>query len=431
MKCLEDIEPNLLTVYRKGEHMGLKETISNIFNFKEKDKSNNDLTYAKMLNGQLPIFSQFGNNIYASDVVLQCIYAIIDEMTKLEPKHIRKTGYDYIPVEGDIQSVLDDPNPLMTFPDFMSKFMFNLLVNENSFVYKKYENDKLVALYPLNPTRVTFLETADSKLYIEFEFSNGYKSTVPYDLVIHQKNHFTVNDLMGGNEFGQPNNEPILDTVRLYDTLLQGLRKALNISFAINGIVKYNTMLDDGKMEKAIKDFENKLNSSDSGILGMDNKAEIIQFKRDIKLIDEAMLKFIDDKILRNWKTPIEILRGNADTEVLESWYQLCLEPYIIRISKTFTKSIFTKREATGFKNEIKLFPKELIFANIQDTIAMVNLLAPTGTLYENEKRVSFGFAPLKELEGKRLQSLNWVDVEFAKEYQLKTKNKEEKEVQK
>ena len=34
--------------------MGLKETISNIFNFKEKEKSNdNDLTYAKMLNGQL------------------------------------------------------------------------------------------------------------------------------------------------------------------------------------------------------------------------------------------------------------------------------------------------------------------------------------------------------------------------------------------
>lgn len=412
--------------------MGLKETISNIFNFKEKEKSNdNDLTYAKMLNGQLPIFSQFGNNIYASDVVLQCIYAIIDEMTKLEPKHIRKTGYDYIPVEGDIQSVLDDPNPLMTFPDFMSKFMFNLLVNENSFVYKKYENGKLVALYPLNPTRVTFLEAADGKLYIEFEFASGYKSTLPYDLVIHQKNHFTVNDLMGGNEFGQPNNEPILDTVRLYDTLLQGLRKALNISFAINGIVKYNTMLDDGKMEKAIKEFENKLNNSDSGILGMDNKAEIVQFKRDIKLIDEATLKFIDDKILRNWKTPIEILRGNASTEVLESWYQLCLEPYIIRISKTFTKAIFTKREATGFRNEIKLFPKELIFANMQDTIAMVNLLAPTGTLYENEKRVSFGFAPLKELEGKRLQSLNWVDVEFAKEYQLKTKNKEEKEVQK
>ena len=155
---------------------------------------------------------------------------------------------------------------------------------------------------------------------------------------------------MGGNEFGQPNNEPILDTVRLYDTLLQGLRKALNISFAINGIVKYNTMLDDGKMEKAIKEFENKLNNSDSGILGMDNKAEIVQFKRDIKLIDEATLKFIDDKILRNWKTPIEILRGNASTEVLESWYQLCLEPYIIRISKTFTKAIFTKREATAIE---------------------------------------------------------------------------------
>lgn len=405
--------------------MGLLDTVKSFFGKSKEDEKN--LVYAQMLNGQLPVFSQFGNNIYASDVVLQCIYTIIDEMTKLEPKHIKKGKYDYIPVDGEIQNVLDDPNPLMTFPDFISKYMFNLLVNENSFVYKQYVNGKLVALYPLNPTVVTFLEAPDGTFYIELEFASGYKSILPYDLIIHGKNHFTVNDLMGGNEFGQPNNEPILETVRLYDSLLKGLRKALNISFAINGIVKYNTMLDNGKMETAIKEFENKLNNSDSGILGMDNKAEIVQFKRDIKLIDEATLKFIDDKILRNWKTPISIIRGNATTEELESWYQLCLEPYIIRTSKTFTKSIFSKREVQGFKNEIKLFPKELIFANMKDTIAMVNLLAPTGTLYENEKRVSFGFPPLKELEGIRLQSLNWVDVEIAKEYQLKEKNRNEK----
>ena len=292
--------------------MGLFKTFSNFFKG-GKEENNQNLVYAQMLNGQLPVFSQFGNNIYASDVVLQCIYAICDEMSKLEPKHIRKENFDYVPVDGEVQSVLDDPNPLMTFPDFIYKFMFNLLINENSFIYKQYVNGKLVALYPLSPTEVTFLEAPDGTLYIEFKFASGYKNILPMDLVIHQKNHFTVNDMMGGNEFGQPNNEPILDTVRLYDTLLQGLRKALKVSFAINGIVKYNTMLDNGKMEKAIKEFEAKLNTSDSGILGMDNKAEIIQFKRDIKLIDEATLKFIDDKILRNWKTPISIIKRKCN----------------------------------------------------------------------------------------------------------------------
>ena len=406
--------------------MDLKSTISSILQGFKK-QPNQDIQYIQMLNGQLPIFSQFGNNIYASDVVLQCIYAIIDEMMKLDPMHIRRTGNDFVPVEDGIQSVLDDPNPFMTFPDFISKYMFNLLVNENSFVYKQYQNGKLVALYPLRPTYVEFLAAGDGTLYIRFRFESGYETTLPYSLVIHQKNHFTVNDLMGGNEQGQANNEPILNTVRIYDTLLQGLRKALHMSFAINGIVKYNTMMDKGKMETAIKEFEQKISSGNASILGLDTKNDFIQIKRDLKLIDEPTLQFIQDNILRNWKVPIEILRGNASKEIIESWYQLCIESYTIRISKTWTKAIFTKREATGFKNEIKLFPKELIFANTRDTIDMVNLLAPSGTLKENEKRVFFGLQPDKDLEGVRMMSLNWVDVEIAKEYQLqKFKGKED-----
>ena len=67
----------------------------------------------------------------------------------------------------------------------------------------------------------------------------------------------------------------------------------------------------------------------------------------------------------------------------------------------------------------------------MKDTIAMVNLLAPSGTLYENEKRVAFGYAPDKALVGKRVQSLNWVDIDIAKEYQLNLDKKQEQEKEK
>ena len=46
-----------------------------------------------------------------------------------------------------------------------------------------------------------------------------------------------------------------------------------------------------------------------------------------------------------------------------------------------------------------------------------------TGGLYENEKRVIFGFTPLPELEGVRYMSLNWVDVNIAQQYQLSKAN--------
>ena len=79
---------------------------------------------------------------------------------------------------------------------------------------------------------------------------------------------------------------------------------------------------------------------------------------------------------------------------------------------------MFTQRER-AFGNKIQLYPKELIFMTIDQTISMVNLLAPTGGMFENEKRVALGLRPLPELEGQRYMSLNWIDANNAAEYQV------------
>ena len=48
----------------------------------------NNTRWAPTLDGYLPIFSQFGTNIYASDVVQQALKCIVDEMKKLKPSHV-------------------------------------------------------------------------------------------------------------------------------------------------------------------------------------------------------------------------------------------------------------------------------------------------------------------------------------------------------
>ncbi len=42
----------------------------------------------------------------------------------------------------------------------------------------------------------------------------------------------------------------------------------------------------------------------------------------------------------------------------------------------------------------------------------MIRLLGDAGSLYENEKRIAFGLMPLPELQGIRMQSLNYVNVD-------------------
>ena len=391
--------------------------------------------WAQTLNGYAPVFSQFGTNIYASDVVQQAIKCIVDEMKKLNPVYIRYNGNDPVPVNSDIQTVLNNPNPLMTTSEFLEKVMWLLLMNYNAFILPTYymwedergiQKRKYSGLYPLKPTQVDFIEDASGRMYVKMRFENNFETTVPYDDLIHIKYNYSINEYMGGDASGQPDHTALLKTLELNDTLLRGIAKAMNSSYAVNGVVKYNTMLDDGKMEAALKELERKLNNSESGFLPLDLKAEYTPLQHEIKLVDEETLKFIDEKILRNWGVPLSILTGDYTKSQYEAFYQKTLEPLIISISQAFTKKLFTDRERS-FGNRIELYPKDLIFMTVEQTLEMVNLLSNTGSIYENEKRVAFGLRPLPELEGKRYMSLNWVDMDIANQYQV-GKNKKEGE---
>lgn len=377
------------------------------------------LEYAKLLSGNAPLFSQFGTDIYASDVVQQAINKIVSEVLKLRPKHIRYKGSDIVPIDDSIQRVLDNPNPLMSKSDFLEKITWLYMLNYNVFIYmERNARGELTGLFPLQPYQVNFMRNGRGRMFCEMYFGDGSKYTIPYDSFIHLKNHYSVNEVMGGDENGQPNNDALLKTLQLNNTLLEGVKKAMNSSFAMNGIVKYNTMMDDGKIEESIAEFEERLGRSESGFLGVDFKSEFIPLKRDLQLVDADTLKFVDEKILRHFGVSLCILTGDYTSEQYQAFYQSTLEPIVVKFSDGFTKGIFSERQI-GFTNEIMFYPKELVFMSTDQTIQMINLLGQSGTLYENEKRVAFGYEPLPELEGVRMMSLNYVDVDIAKEYQL------------
>ena len=387
-----------------------------------------NVVFAPSFDGFSPIYSQFGTNIYASDVVQQALKCIADEMKKLAPTHIRMMGNDPVPVKGNVQDILNSPNQLMTASEFIEKTVYLLLMNYNAFIIPTYytwtdektgqERRYYDSLFPINPTQVDFIEDAVGRLFVKFFFWNGESTTIPYDDVIHIKYNYSLSDYMGGDRTGQPDHKALLDTLNLNKTMLNGIAKAMNSSYQVNAVVKYNTMLDDGTMEKNVRELERRLQAGESGFLPMDLKGEFIPFPKDIKMVDSDTLKFIDEKILRNWGIPLAILTGDYTKEQYEAFYQKTLEPLITSLSQAFTKKLFTSRER-AFGNQIKFYPKDLIFMTITQKIELANLLSPTGGLFENEKRTMFGLMPLPELEGKRYMSLNWVEADMAAQYQM------------
>ena len=412
--------------------MGIVDFI-NKFKSKKENK-----TYAKMLNGLVPVFSQFGTDIYASDVVQQAINCIVMEMKKLIPQHIRENGNDPIPINDSLQKLLDDPNERMTTSDFIEKTFWQLFLNYNAFIIPTYtisfdnEGKKVknyTGLYPIAPIIVEIQQNSLGHLFYYFKFINDYECTLAFEDVIHIKYRYSVNEFMGGNEYGQPDNAALLKTLELNNILLQGVGKALKSSFAINGIVKYNTLLDEDKTEKAMQELEKHLKNNESGFLPMDIKGEFIPLQNKIQLVDANTLKFIDEKILRHFGVSLPILTGDYTKAQYEAFYQKTLEPLIISIGQEFTKKLFSPREKS-FGNKVKFYPHELIFMDTSQKIELFDKLVDTASCYKNELRTAFGMRPLPELAGQLAISSNKnnaLNNDTSEESPVKTGNDEDK----
>lgn len=378
------------------------------------------------INGGTPIFSQFGQDIYASDVVQQAVSCIAQEMKKLRPAHIRDDGTGvYAVKKGDIAKILNKPNQFQTTADFLESITTLLFLNYNVFIiptyYEWYDDNSQYhkvydGLYPIVPTQVDFIEDAAGQMYTKFTFENGKSYLINYRDVIHWKFRNSSNLLMGGDKSGRPNHNALLQTLALNHELLQGVSKAMKATYAVNAVVKIPTVMGKEKSENAIKELNEKLKNSESGLAAIDMKAEYIPIKKEVKLVDKDTLEFIDQKILRTFGVPLPILTGDYTKAQYEAFYQKTIEPLIISLSQVLTDKLLSDGERSH-GNMIKLYPKELIFMSMSETLEMIRLVGDSGGLYENEKRTALGLMPLEELNGVRMQSLNYANVEIAGKY--------------
>lgn len=406
-----------------------------IFNFARKKVRN--YIYAKMLNGNTPVFSSFGKDIYASDIVKACIRCKSNEISKLQPKHIRNVDEDKQEiVKSSINRLLRfSPNPLMTSKEFLEKITWLYESTFNCFIYPTYylaktskggESKVFTGFYPLDPTTSTFLEDeATGELFIEFTFRNGEKYTLPYKDVIHLRKDFSFNDLMGGNENGARDDKSLLKILNVDNTLVEGLDKNVKAGLSINGMLKINTMLDEGKQAAEIEKFEKKLKTSNSGILPIDLKSDFIPINMTPTTINKDILSFLENRILNTLEVPLCIITGDYNDEQYQAYYEKTIEPFIQLLGQAFTKVLFTDREI-DCGNEIIFYSQSLLFTNTKNKIAVADILGNRGALTDNQLLALFGYPPFEGGDIRHM-SLNFINRDIADSYQMQKKGVEEK----
>ena len=371
------------------------------FDFLKPKKKGSGLTHAPTMTGYNPTFTSFGDDVYASDIVVQSIRCKANEFKKLDPRHVRTTGSKQQTItDSSIARVLKRPNPYMTQADFLEKITILRELSKNCFIYPTYYITQggeryYTGLYPLKPQRVDYLQDDKGKLFLHFVFYNGYETTLPADSVIHWRKDYGVNDYFGGSAFGGNDNDGLLSMLERYDLLTQGIAQALKCSCQINGIVKLNTYADEKKLAAAKSDFLARLKDNDSGLLFTEEKMEYTHMPRDVKLVDAETLKFFYEAILRANGTSLAILNGDYTKAQKEAYYEHALEADIKSLGQAMSKVVFTDREA-AFGNDIILYPNAIAFMSMENKLAALQSGLPAGIFTKNEAREMLGYPPVE-----------------------------------
>jgi HK97 family phage portal protein len=387
------------------------------------------LQTAKFLDNTYPLFSQFGRNIYASDVVQTCIDRIATELSKLRPKHVRRDpSGKLLPVANDHINALfrSGPNEIMTTRDFIEKIIWRLYLDYNAFIYPAYDlvtdakgrtSRRYTGFYPLAPTGVDFLQDATGTYYVRFHFASGDKYTLPYSDIIHLRKKFSINDVMGGGANGQPDNAALLKTLEINDTILTGVGKAVKTSMQIRGIIKIAGALEGEKQELERKALEKQIAEDAYGIVSGDYTSDFQPITIDPKVIDTTTLDFVQNKILRWYGVSLPVLNGTATDDENQAWYNGALEHIIIGMNQGFTKVLFSKDEQSH-GNEIIFYNFALETMSVKNKTEISKILGDRGALTNNFLLQMFGIEPY-EGGDIRAASLNYINTNIWDAYQL------------
>ena len=381
----------------------------------------------EVLSDSRAVFSSFGNDIYFSDLVANCLDRIAAEISKIDVVSVVAKDDSISRQNDDISRLFKyQPNPLQTSKDFLASCEWLRRKFMNAFIYPQYETftsasgqevRRYTAFYPLAPVNAELGYFEDGRWAIKFFWRDGSADTLPYDSVIHMKWRRGTSLLMGGgNDFGAVDDSNTLRSLKTLDEILQGLPKMIASSLNLNGVLTVKTIVEKKALEDAAKDFESRIYKSDSGIVAVGLEGDYKPINKAFPAVPENVLKFLKDIIRERYGVSEAILSGDFDGKQHAAFYQTCLEDFLIEFEQAFTERLFTQREK-DVGHRIKCYYARVSYMDAAEKRELAQLARDTGLMTLNEIRELYGMSPI-EGGDRRLQSLNYINALDADNYQ-------------
>lgn len=391
---------------------------------------------SKLISLKDPVISNFGADIYLSDIVKTAVHRISEEVSKAYLRSV----IEKIDTKGNIKVNNDDFNfifstkfnEFMTSRDFMYKITYLLVKNCNAYIYPVFQEfeipgtnkvkRKYLGFYPLDPQEVNIYEN-DTEYRIELA-GNGIRLDMPYADIIHIRWKYGAHPTKGGNEVGNFDARALLGNLQVLHTIKECIPKSMVSSLGLKGMLSMKTVADADKKNIGRDEFEKHMFDSKYGIIATDYDASFTPINISSTDIPTNILSFIQQEILYPFGVSLPILCGKFTDDEYSAFYQTAIEGILESISQAFTVNLFTETQLReGFK--IKVYDRFVQSLSFQTRLKIVELVNPSNLLKRAEQRELLGYEPDNEPDR---VSLNFVDTKIANQYQLTTNKKEVKE---
>ena len=347
----------------------------------------------KTLTAYMPVWTQWGGNIYANERIRAAIDAKARHISKLHAE-MRGTAH------GKLRAKMAQaPNSFETWSQFLYRLATIYNVYNTAFIIPLFdEYGEISGIFCALPTSCEVLDV-NGEPWLRYRFGNGETAAIQMSMCGVMKRHQCGDDI-----FGEKNNA-LTDTMQLLDLQRQGTREGIKNSATFRFMAKLSNFSKPEHLAAEAKRFtEENMRGESGGILLFPNTyADIKQIESKPFLVDAEQIKIIDNRIYNYYGVNEDILQNKAVGDALDGFYEGEIETFAIQLCEVLNgMPFFTSREKAQGNGWI-VSANRLQYMSTANKIALAQQLGDRGILTVNEIRELFNYPLLEGAPGERI----------------------------
>lgn len=356
-------------------------------------------TTFKMLNGYVPRFTSFGGEVYESELIRAAIDARATHISKLK-----------VEIQGAAKPALQNklrhgPNQFQTWSQFMYRLSTILDIHNTAFICPVFDEFGAVSgIYAPLPTRCTIVQFND-KPYLRYEFGNGDRAAIEFDLCGIMVRHQYRSDFLGES------NAALFPTMELIHIQNQGIREGVKSAATYRFMAQLSNFAKPEDLAKERKRFTSENFAADAeggGLLLFPNTySNIQQINAKPWVVDAEQMKVIRENVFEYFGVNEDVLQNKAYGDRWSAFYEGAIEPFAIQFSEVMTKMLFTFREQSQ-GNAVMATANRLQYLSNSEKLNVSSQMLDRGIMSINDVRDIWNLPPVEGGDTRIIRGEYW-----------------------